>query len=163
MTLKNIWRFCISIELCLGLLALVCVAMAAGSLLLRGDYAAAINTVPLLVWLREVPVRASWWLWLTVVLLALLVLNTILCSSETLWSRWGRAGWLALFAPQMIHIGFLLIVLTHLLSAYGGSMQQMVVAEGVVAQLPDGRQFGVAGSGSPCHRWGCRPATAANW
>ena len=147
MTLKNLWRFCISIELCLGLLALVCVVMAAGSFLLRGDYAAAINAVPLLVWLREVPVGASWWLWLTVMLLALLVLNTILCSSETLWSRWGRAGWMSLFAPQLIHAGFLLIVLAHLLSAYGGSMQQVVVAEGMVAQLPDGRQFGVAGIG----------------
>jgi len=147
MTLKNIWRFCISIELCIGLLALVCVAMAAGSFLLRGDYAAAINAVPLLVWLREVPVGASWWLWLTVILVALLVLNTILCSSETLWSRRGRAGWMALFAPQLIHAGFLLIVLAHLLSAYGGSMQQVVVAEGMVAQLPDGRQFGVAGIG----------------
>jgi len=147
MPLKNIWRFCISIELCLGLLALLCVVMAAGSFLLTGDYAAAINAVPLLVWLREVPVGASWWLWLTVILLALLVLNTILCSSETLWSRWGRAGWMALFAPQMIHAGFLLIVLAHLLSAYGGSMQQVVVAEGMVARLPDGRQFGVAAIG----------------
>jgi hypothetical protein len=53
MTLKNIWRFCSSIELCLGLLALVCVVMAAGFFLLKGDSAAAINSVPLLVWLRS--------------------------------------------------------------------------------------------------------------
>lgn len=148
MVMKTIWRFCISLELSLGLLALLCVAMAAGSFLLTGDYAEAINGMPLLVWLREVPVGVSWWLSLTVILLALLVLNTILCSSETLWSRWGRAGWTALFAPQLIHTGFLLIVLAHLLSAYGGSMQQVVVAEGMVTQLPDGRQFGVAGIGA---------------
>lgn len=147
MTLKNIWRFCVSIELCLGLLALVCLVMAAGSFLLKGDYAAAINAVPLLVWLREVPFVASWWLWLTVMLLALLVLNTILCSSETLWTRWGRAGGIALLAPQMIHAGFLLMVLAHLQSAYGGYVQQVAVAEGMVAQLPDGRRFGVAGIG----------------
>jgi cytochrome c biogenesis protein ResB len=145
MTLKNIWRVCVSIELCLGLLALICIFMAAGSFLLTGDYAAAINSMPLLVWLREVPVGVSWWLWLTVILLALLVLNTILCSSDTLWSRWGRAGWPSLFAPQLIHVGFLLMVLAHLISAYGGYMQQIVVSEGMVAQLPDGKQFGVAG------------------
>lgn len=145
--LKRLWCFLISIELCLGLLALVCLSMGAGSFLLKGDYAAAINAVPLLVWLREVPVGASWWLWLTVILLALLVLNTILCSSETLWSRWGRAGWVALLAPQLIHAGFLLMVLAHLQSAYGGHMEQVVVAEGMVGQLPDGRQFGVAGIG----------------
>jgi len=143
--MKTIWRFCISLELCLGLLALICMVMAGGSFLLQGEYAAAINSVALFVWLREVPLGASWWLWLTVVLLALLVLNTILCSSETLWSRWGRAGWMALLSPQLIHAGFLLMVLAHLMSAYGGSMQQVEVGEGMVAQLPDGRQFGVAG------------------
>jgi hypothetical protein len=145
--LKNIWRFCVSIEFCLGLLALVCIFMAAGSFLLQGDYAAAINAVPLLVWLREVPFGLSWWLWLTVVLLALLVLNTLLCSWDTLVFRWGRGGWLSLFAPQLIHAGFLLVVLAHLLSAYGGYVRQVVVTEGMVAQLPDGSQFGVAGIG----------------
>jgi len=145
MTMKNIWRLSISIELCLWLLALICCVMAAGSFLLTGEFAAAINYMPLLVWLREVPIGASWWLWLTVLLLALLVLNTILCSSETLWSRWGRAGLMPLMAPQLIHIGFLLIVLAHLQSAYGGYMQQVEVVEGMVAQLPDGKQFGIAG------------------
>lgn len=145
MTMKKIWRLSISIELCLWLLALICCVMAAGSFLLTGEFAAAINYMPLLVWLREVPIGASWWLWLTVLLLALLVLNTILCSSETLWSRWGRAGLMPLMAPQLIHIGFLLIILAHLQSAYGGYMQQVEVVEGMVAQLPDGKQFGIAG------------------
>jgi hypothetical protein len=118
--------------------------MAAGSFVLKGDYAAAINFMPLLLWLREVPFNASWWLWLTLVLLALLVLNTILCSFDTIRTRWGRAGWMPLIAPQLIHAGFLLIVLAHLLSAYGGFVQQIEVGEGMTAQLPDGRRFGVA-------------------
>jgi hypothetical protein len=145
MTLKKLWRFFISIELCLGLLAVICVVMGAGSFLLKGDYAAAINAVPLLVWLWEVPIGVSWWLWLIVVLLALLVLNTIFCSTDAIRTRWGRARWIALFAPQLIHAGFLLIVLAHLQSAYGGYKQQVEVDEGMVAQLPDGRRFGVAG------------------
>jgi hypothetical protein len=144
MTRKNIWRLCISIELCVGLLALICLSMAVGSFLLKGEYTAAINGMPLLEWLREVPVGVSWWLWLTVVLLALLVLNTILCSFETLWSRWGRAGMMPLLAPQLIHVGFLLMILAHLQSASGSFMQQVLVDEGMVAQLPDGRQFGIA-------------------
>ncbi len=141
----KVWRLLISIELCLVLLALVCIAMAAGSFGLSGQYAAAINSMPLLAWLQEAPVRVSWWLWLTLAFLVLLVLNTVLCSSETLWSRWGRGGWSALLAPQLIHAGFLLIVLAHLLSAVGSSVQQMVVQEGSLASLPDGKQFGVAG------------------
>ena len=144
MNINKIWRLSISIELCLVLLALVCCVMAAGSFLLTGEYAAAINYMPLLVWLRDVPVTVSWWLWLTILLLALLVLNTVLCTSETLWSRWRRVGLMPLLAPQLIHIGFLLIVLAHLQSAYGGYMQQVEVVEGMVVQLPDGKQFGIA-------------------
>jgi hypothetical protein len=140
----KLWNFLISIELCLGLLALVSVSMAAGSFGLAGDYAAAINGMPLFVWLRVVPLSSSWWLWITLVLLILLVLNTILCSSETLWSRWGRSGWGVLLAPQLMHAGFLLIVCAHLLSALGSSLQTMEVGEMTIAALPDGSRFGIA-------------------
>lgn len=142
--LKKLWGICVSVELCLWSLALICIVMALASFLLTGEYAAAINSVPLLIWLREVPLSASWWLWLTIALLAVLVINTLACSFETLRLRWGRAGLLPLIAPQLIHVGFLLIVLAHLLSAYGGGMQQFEVAEGMIAQLPDGSRFGVA-------------------
>lgn len=134
-----------SIEFCVALLALVCIVMAAGSFRLSGEYAAAINSVPLLVWLREVPLGVSWWLWLTLVLLALLVLNTLLCSCETVLGRWGRGGWALLLAPQLVHAGFLLIVLAHLLSAAASSVLQVEVQEGLVVNLPNGSQFGVAG------------------
>jgi hypothetical protein len=142
--MKKTWNYLISVELCLMLLALVCLAMAAGSFLLTGEYAAAINGMPLLVWLREVPFNVSWWLWLIVALLALLVLNTVACSYDTLRSRWSRAGALPLLAPQLIHAGFLLIVAAHLQSALGGYTQRLEVVEGSVARLPDGRLFGVA-------------------
>ncbi len=140
----RLWRLLISLELCLGLLALVCICMAAGSFSLSGEYAAAINGMPLLAWLREVPLSVSWWLWVTLVLLALLALNTVLCSSETLWSRWGKGGIVPLLAPQLIHAGFLLIVLAHLLSAMGSSLHAVEVGEMSLAALPDGRRFGVA-------------------
>src|SRR6266568_3571309 len=140
----RLWRLLISLELSLGLLALVCTCMAAGSFSLSGEYAAAINGMPLLAWLREVPLSVSWWLWVTLVLLALLALNTVLCSSETLWSRWGKGGIAPLLAPQLIHAGFLLIVLAHLLSAMGSSLHAVEVGEMSLAALPDGSRFGVA-------------------
>lgn len=141
----KLWRLLISIELCLALLALVCVAMAAGSFGLSGEYAAAINAMPLLVWLREVPAGVSWWLWLTLALLALLVVNTVFCSCETLWSRRGRGGWWVVLAPQLMHAGFLLIMLAHLLSAIGSELLQIEVQEGQLVTLPNGARFGVAG------------------
>jgi len=140
----KLWRFVISLELCIGLLTLVCSVMAAGSFRLSGEYAAAINSMPLFTWLQEAPLSISWWLWVVLVLLALLALNTVLCSSETLWSRWGRGGWPALFAPQVMHAGFLLIVLAHLLSAVGSSFNAVTVGEMTLAALPDGSRFGVA-------------------
>lgn len=140
----KLWRWLISLELCLGLIALVCVVMAAGSFRLSGEYAAAINSMPLFAWLRETPLTISWWLWVTLILLGLLVLNTVLCSSETLRSRWGRGGMTALLMPQLMHAGFLLIVFAHLLSAMGSSLHAVEVREMEIAELPDGSKFGVA-------------------
>lgn len=140
----KLWRALISLELCFGLLALVCLFMAAGSFSLSGEYAAAINSMPLMTWLREVPFSISWWLWITVVLLALLVLNTVCCSLETLWSRWNAGAMVSLLAPQLIHAGFLLIVVAHLGSALWSFHDSMEVGEMTLAALPDGRRFGVA-------------------
>lgn len=140
----RLWHLLISLEVCLGLLALVCVALAAGSFSLSGEYAAAINRMSLLMWLRESPFSISWWLWVTLVLLVLLVLNTVLCSAETLWTRRGKQGVALLLAPQLIHAGFLLIVCAHLLSAGWSSHQAVEVGEMMLAALPDGTRFGVA-------------------
>lgn len=140
----KLWHLLISLELCLGLLALVCVFMAAGSATLSGAHAAAINSMPLFGWLRGTPFPVSWWLWVSLALITLLALNTILCSSETLWSRWGKSGVTALLAPQLMHAGFLLIVCAHLLSAAGSSHQAVEVGEMTLATLPDGTRFGVA-------------------
>jgi len=150
--IKRFWSACISIETCLVLLTVLCLTMVIGSFQLTGDFAAAINAMPLFSWLQAVPLPVSWWLWLAVAIVALLVLNTLCCSAETLWSRRGRAGLWPLLAPQLMHAGFLMIVLAHLLSATGGYMQQLEVYEGSLAQLPDGRTFGVAAiavTGSP--------------
>ncbi|HIJ94608.1 MAG TPA: cytochrome C biogenesis protein ResB [Desulfuromonadales bacterium] len=140
----KIWRFLISLELCLLLLGLLCAIMGAGSFLLTGQYAAAINAMPLLVWLRAVPVGISWWLWLTLVLIFGIAINTLFCSSETIWSRWNRGNLIALLAPQLMHAGFLLIILAHLTSALWSSVDQLEVHEGSLATLPNGIKFGVA-------------------
>ncbi len=142
--MRRLWNALISLELCLWLLGLACVALAAGSFGLKGEYAAAINSMPLFSWLTGAPVAHSWWLWLTVALLALLVVNTLSCSGETLCQRWGRTGPIALVAPQLVHAGFLLIVAAHLMSALGASVQRFQVSEGALLRLPDGRPYAVA-------------------
>lgn len=142
--MTNVWRHCISLNLCLVVLGLVCAVMGAGSFLLSGEAGQGINAMPLFNWLREVTFGASWWLWLTMVLFALLTANTVCCSFETVRLRWRKTGIMALLAPQLIHAGFLLIVLAHVQSASGGFLQQLEIHEGQLARLPDGHVFGLA-------------------
>ena len=120
----------------LWLLGGVMFFLAAGSFL-QGE-GSSINEVALLDWLREVPLRESWWLWISFGLLALLALNTLLCSIESLRAKWQKGSFLARIAPQLMHLGFLLILIAHLQSAYGGFKQTMQVEGGSSITFPDG-------------------------
>jgi hypothetical protein len=123
----------------LWLLGGVMLFMAVGSFL-QGE-GSAINEVALFTWLREVPARESWWLWVTIGCLALLVLNTVLCSVESLRAKWLRGSFLIRIAPQVMHVGFLLIVLAHLFSASGASKQVLKIYAGEPAILADGSRL----------------------
>ena len=94
--------------------------------------------MPLFEWLTETPVAVSWWLWAAIGVLGLLVVNTGLCSIESIRGRYRNTRLLILIAPQIMHAGFLLIVLAHLLSASGGMKQIMPVHEGEVIAFADG-------------------------
>jgi len=146
--MKRLWNLLISLEAGLVLLALVCIAMAAGSFGLKGEVAAAINAMPLFAWLAGFTLATTWWLWLTLVLLALLVLNTLCCSADTLIQRFSLKGVLAWLPPQLIHAGFLLIVLAHLQSAVWGFKGTIEIPEGAGFQLPDGVAVKVARIGA---------------
>ncbi|HEY6839106.1 MAG TPA: cytochrome c biogenesis protein ResB [Geobacteraceae bacterium] len=109
-----------------------------GSFVNGGEEGGAINDMPLLAWLRLAPPAVSWWLWVTLVLLALLVVNTLLCSVESLRMKWQRGSFLIRIAPQVMHAGFLLIVLAHLFSARGSFKEPVQVTEGMTIGFPDG-------------------------
>ena len=84
------------------------------------------------------------WLWLTIALLALLALNTVLCSVESLRRKYRQTGFLVLMAPQVMHAGFLLIALAHLFSAVGGFKQVMQLNDGAEIGFPDGGRVQIA-------------------
>lgn len=133
----NIYRRLSSLNLGLWLMGGLLLFMGAGSVLGEGE-GGGINEMSLLAWLREAPFGASWWLWVAMALLSMLALNTVLCSIESLRMKWRRESFLVLIAPQVMHLGFLLIVVAHLFSAYGGFKQSMRVGEGSVIGFPDG-------------------------
>lgn len=124
-----------SVVLMLGLL----IFFVAGALIMPLHPAfESINSVPLFEWLSEAPAGGSWWLLGAIALLAVLVINTVACSIESLIKKRSGRQWLLVISPQVIHIGFLLMLVGHLVSASGGFKAAMFALEGSRASLPNG-------------------------
>jgi hypothetical protein len=142
--IATLYRHLASLTLGLWLMGGVMLLLAIASFTLSGEPAAAINHLPLLFWLRAYPLHVTWWLWAALGLLGFLGLNTVLCSIEAIRSRWGKVGLPSLVAPHLVHAGFLLILLAHLLSARGSFSQQVQVVEGGGLTFPDGSRLTVS-------------------
>lgn len=84
-------------------------------------------------------VRYTWWLFAALAALVLLTINTISCSLQAVREKWTRVDVLLRLAPQVIHIGFLFILLAHLLGAGWGYRLSGVMPEGAYAPLPEER------------------------
>lgn len=134
--LKNLYSCLTSLDLAIWLLLGVMILFAIGSF--AGEAGSGINDVALFTWLAGVPISMSWWLWGTLGLLAILALNTLLCSIESLRVKWQRGSFLVRIAPQLMHLGFLFIVLAHLFSAYGGYKDGGPLPEGGAFTFPNG-------------------------
>ena len=128
-----------SLNLALWLMAGVTLLLGIGSFAIGPEETARLNSMRLFTWLTEAPPATGWWLWLTIALLAVLALNTVLCSIESLRQKAGRPGLLLRLAPQVMHAGFLLIVLAHLVSSVGGFKEAIQVGEGSVISFPKGQ------------------------
>jgi hypothetical protein len=137
--IRKLYNILGSLNLGLWLMAGVTLLMGIGSFVTGPEESARLNSMPLFAWLTEAPPATGWWLWLTIALLAVLALNTVLCSIESLRQKAGRPGLLLRLAPQAMHAGFLLIVLAHLISSVGGFKEIMQVGEGSVISFPKGR------------------------
>ena len=129
--LKRLYATLCSLNLALWLMAGVMIALAIGSFS-RAGMASGMNDMPLLIWLQQAPLSFSWWLWLYVAFLAMLCVNALVCSIEALRKK-GRS-----IAPHLMHAGFLLVVVAHLFSAYGGFKQQLQMVEGGTIGFPEG-------------------------
>ncbi|NVO00566.1 MAG: cytochrome c biogenesis protein ResB [Geobacteraceae bacterium] len=156
---KRIYDNLSSLSLGLWLLCGVMLFLAAGSFL-QGE-GSIINEVALYDWIREVPLRESWWLWGAIALIALLALNTLLCSIESLRNKWDKGSFLVRIAPQLMHLGFLFIVIAHLQSAYGGFKQSMQVENGSSIKFPDGTDIVFTGFDATYGKMGMATAYSA--
>ena len=89
-----------------------------------------INSMPLLEWMQSAPVFATWWLWASALVLFLLAINTFFCSLDAMIRKRHGRHWLLVTSPQIIHIGFMFMLLAHLLDASGGFRANVVATQG---------------------------------
>jgi len=127
-----------TLEVALALTIAVCLT---GSLMLPTHLAffSGIDETPLFEWLREAgEPSTTWWIYAMVVCFGALGLITALCTADSLLELRGRRDFLARLFPQLMHIGVLLVMLGHLLTAWQGTRDDLLVEEGQSAELTGG-------------------------
>jgi cytochrome c biogenesis protein ResB len=135
---ERVIRFLMSVKTSVWLLSLLLGACLAGAFIMPSEKAfQSIHDLPLLRWMQEQPLRATWWMWASVALLCVLAINTIVCSVDSVIRKRKVTQWLLLISPQVIHIGFLFMLLAHLMSGWGSFKTFEVGAEGTVLGLSD--------------------------
>lgn len=136
--LKMIFNFFLSLKTSLWSLALLLIFLFAGALIMPGRQEfGLLHSIALFRWLHEQPAAITWWLWGSISVLSLLALNTLFCSVESIIKKRRTTHWLLLISPQIIHIGFLFLLLAHLLSGAGSSQGLARAAEGSMITFSD--------------------------
>ncbi len=137
--MKKVLDFFLSLRTAIWLLlALLCILLYGSLLMPVKEEFQTLHAVPLFQWMTENPLGVVWWLWAAIGVLSLLTANTLLCSIESVLKKRGAKNLLLVLSPQVIHIGFLFVLLAHLLSSYGSSRDTGFVAKGSAVTLADG-------------------------
>lgn len=144
--MKSLWQWFVSTRLTIVLSLLIVVDVLIGTLLLSA-YADAFGTIDLEVfffWLFDTGINnigLSWWLFLLLALLTLLMLNTVACLIDSLAAivvhrRKGRVIARRLLS-QAVHLGFVIVLVGHLVSsATGFRTTDNRLAEGATVAMP---------------------------
>lgn len=140
--MKKFWGLFTSLKLSLWLTSAILVLFLYGAIVMpREEIFMGMSEGPLFKWLIDTPVVFTWWLWASIFILVFLTLNTFICSIDSIIKK--KNAFVLLIAPQVIHIGFLFILLAHLLSSLGGYKLSGPVPEGMAVKLPNGQVFRV--------------------
>lgn len=131
-----LFRFFISLKTTVWLLCLVIAALLAGAFIMPGKAEfQTVHSEPLIKWLQAQSPGITWWLWAAIGLLVVLTANTLFCSVESVLKKRKAAQWLLIISPQIIHLGFLFILLAHLFSSTGAFKGHVAVTEGTLLDL----------------------------
>jgi hypothetical protein len=134
--IKHILDFFLSLRTTLWLLGMSLLLMFVGAFIMPGRQEfQALHSKALFDWIAEQPLEITWWLWGLIGVLAVMAVNTLFCSFESIINKRKVTHWLLLISPQIIHIGFLFILLAHLLSGLGAYQMTATGREGSVIRL----------------------------
>ena len=121
-------------------MALLCLLLYGSFVMPMSEEFQALQTVPLFQWMTGNSPDITWWLWAAVTVISVLTANTLLCSIESVLRKRSARQWMLVISPQVVHIGFLFILLAHLLSGYSSFRGTAVVYENQVLRLPNGNE-----------------------
>ncbi|HBG46227.1 MAG TPA: hypothetical protein DDW94_04465 [Deltaproteobacteria bacterium] len=123
--MRNVWRFFSSLYLTITLAVLICGVSAWGSMVSMQNprfFRAFDQEVlfPLIYSLGTGYLKLTLWVYLLMVLMALFAINTAVCTIDKVWSiAASRKPWQSFF-PHIVHIGFLIALLGHLIGSIWG-------------------------------------------
>ena len=120
------------------LMALLCLLLYGSFVMPVSEEFQTLQTLPLFQWMSENSTGVTWWLWAAIAVVSLLAANTLLCSLESVLKKKSARQWMLVISPQVVHIGFLFILLAHLLSGYSSFRGTAVVYEKQGLRLPNG-------------------------
>lgn len=139
--LRHMLKFFFSLRLAIWLLlALLCLFFYGAVVMPLREEFQALHVLPLFRWMMDNPGSITWWLWASVGVISLLTANTLFCSIESLIKKKSVRQWMLIISPQIVHIGFLFILLAHLLSGYGSFKGTAAVPENTGIRLPGGEE-----------------------
>lgn len=128
--MRFLLRFFLSIKTTFSLMIIFIVVAVIGSVIHPRNLAffSGIDETPLFKWLKEAGrIDLTWWIYGLIVVLAILAINTIVCTIEAIVKRLSKKNLLIKLSPQIMHIGVLFIMLGHLLTASIGMKDDILI------------------------------------
>ena len=146
---KNIWKFFGSSTLTVFILLAVVLDFEIGFFLFRSHPSvfSPLDRLMLFEWLRTYgleSIRVTWWFFALLFLLFILTLNTLVCTIDSVVALVKRRGkfsstpaFLLKFAPHVMHVAFVLLLLGHLTSYTAGfNLFNNILRQGIVMRVP---------------------------
>ncbi len=132
-------KFFTSIKTSLWLMGISMVVYALGAFFIPQnlDVFSEINDMPLFTWFSRNREFAGtfFWICLLVAFMALLSINTIVCSIDALVRGLTRKRFVEVLSPQVLHLGVIFILFGHLVSAAAGYRQDVPMNLGETRQI----------------------------